>query len=344
MIESIEIDLSVKSQHSNCLIHSLNTEISKQNVSILSLDQIKDLINQANDLGTKKVILYNTNKNPFPDTSEISIHIHKLQMLSDVSSDKVIRSLPQNSVIIECFKHQSSCFITLDGNVYPCKGLPLPIGNIHNDSLKKILTDSEIIQNLKNHKNMIKGPCRECRNFLSCYGCRGRAYALTGDYLASDPICPKNQDKLNKITYLPMKVENLIPQKLDMRVVSKLLKVEERYAKVESVFSSKSPFVKTDGSLEEVVYIEIMAQSAAVMNGFSKFDTGTPPPGGFLIGGQKIHIFQKSYINERLITDIYKTAKFGNFGILTATIKRSNETIAKGEIKIFQNDGENNEI
>ncbi len=67
MIESIEIDLSVKSQHSNCLIHPLNTEISEQNSSILSLDQIKDLINQANDLGAKKVILYNTNKNPFPD-------------------------------------------------------------------------------------------------------------------------------------------------------------------------------------------------------------------------------------------------------------------------------------
>ncbi|MCK5097139.1 MAG: hypothetical protein KAR45_03510, partial [Desulfobacteraceae bacterium] len=164
------------------------------------------------------------------------------------------------------------------------------------------------------------------------------------DYLASDPLCPENQDKLDKITYLPISVESFIPQKQGMRVVSTLLNIEERAAKVESVFSDKSPFVKKDGSLEEVAYMEIMAQSAAVMNGFSKFDTGAPPPGGFLVGGQKINIYKKSYMKEKLIIDIYKTAKFGGFGILSAIVKRGNETIAEGEIKIFQNDGESNEI
>ncbi|MCP3901575.1 MAG: hypothetical protein GY707_17850, partial [Desulfobacteraceae bacterium] len=172
---------------------------------------------------------------------------------------------------------------------------------------------------------------------------RARVYSLTGDYLGSDPLCPENQDKLDLITYLPMSVENLIPQKSGMRVVSNLLEIGERYAKVESIFSSKSQFIKNDGSLEEITYMEIMAQSAAVMNGFEKFDTGAPDPGGFLIGGQKINIYAKTYAEEKLSIDIYKTAKFGNFGILTAEIKRGHDLIAEGEIKIYKNDGVQNE-
>ena len=223
--------------------------------------------------------------------------------------------------------------------VYPCAGMPLPIGNIRQKSLQRILEDSEVVQNIGNHTRMIKGPCRECDQFSNCYGCRGRAFALTGDYLASDPICPKNQDKLDNITTLPMSTQHLIPQKQGMRVVSRLLKIGERYGKVESVFSMNSPFINKDGSIEEMAYMEIMAQSAAAMNGFEKFDTGAPDPGGFLIGGQKIKIHTKAYVGEQLITDIYKTTKFGNFGILTATIKRQDDLIAEGEIKIYKNDG-----
>ncbi|MCK5311842.1 MAG: SPASM domain-containing protein [Desulfobacteraceae bacterium] len=344
MIESIEINLDQKHSPSRLSDHFLDPEPSKQKNKILSPSEIINLITQADDLGAKKIVLYNNSKNPYPDIPKITDHIIKLNITSEILSDQSIESPPKDPVSIECLKHKYSCFVTLDGNIFPCKGLPLPIGNIHKDTLSKILTDSEIIENLKNHTSMIKGPCRQCNKFLNCYGCRGRAFALTGDYLASDPLCPENQDKLDKITYLPISVESFIPQKQGMRVVSTLLNIEERAAKVESVFSDKSPFVKKDGSLEEVAYMEIMAQSAAVMNGFSKFDTGAPPPGGFLVGGQKINIYKKSYIKEKLIIDIYKTAKFGGFGILSAIVKRGNETIAEGEIKIFQNDGESNEI
>ncbi len=46
--------------------------------------------------------------------------------------------------------------------------------------------------NLKNYREMIKGPCRTCEKSSECYGCRGAAYQLTGDYLASDPTCWRN--------------------------------------------------------------------------------------------------------------------------------------------------------
>ncbi len=349
ILNSIEIDLKGKCRF-NCSFCSLTkvktSDKSKKNG--LSLNELTGLIAQASELGAKRVILFNDSSRQHPDTEEIIKFIteKKMQVIpfsSDLSCNPSMNSglVNDNHAAIKCLKHKDSCFITLEGSVFPCVGMPLSIGNIRNTSLNKILRDSEIIANLKNHESMIKGPCQKCDKFSNCYGCRARAFALTGDYLASDPQCPENHDKLDQITYLPMSVEKLLPQKQGMCVVTKLLKVGERYARVESVFSGKSPFIKENRSLEEFAYMEVMAQSAGVMDGFEKFDTGQADPEGYLIGGQKINIYAKTYAGDRLIIDIYKTTKFGNFGILTAQIHCKDVLIADGEIKVYQIDGTN---
>lgn len=37
-----------------------------------------------------------------------------------------------------------------------------------------------------------KGPCQSCEPAEGCYGCHGAAFQMTGDYLASDPMCWRN--------------------------------------------------------------------------------------------------------------------------------------------------------
>ncbi|XCN74599.1 MAG: radical SAM protein [Candidatus Electrothrix aestuarii] len=91
-----------------------------------------------------------------------------------------------------CMRHQVSCLVTSNGDVMPCVGVTIPLGNIRNRSLAHILHNSEEIQNLKNFRETIKGACRTCEKAEECYGCRGAAYQLTGDYLASDPTCWRN--------------------------------------------------------------------------------------------------------------------------------------------------------
>ena len=49
-----------------------------------------------------------------------------------------------------------------------------------------------LLKDLKDHRNTIKGPCGTCEKADHCYGCRGAAYQMTGDYLASDPLCWRN--------------------------------------------------------------------------------------------------------------------------------------------------------
>lgn len=89
----------------------------------------------------------------------------------------------------KCMRHQVSCVVTASGEVMPCVGVTIPIGNIRGEKLAHILKTSEVVNNLKNYRQMIKGECRSCEKAEECYGCRGAAYQLTGDYLASDPTC-----------------------------------------------------------------------------------------------------------------------------------------------------------
>jgi radical SAM protein with 4Fe4S-binding SPASM domain len=91
-----------------------------------------------------------------------------------------------------CLRHLFSCLVTSKGLVMPCVGISVPVGNIREQRLADIVGRSQIIRDLKNHRQTIKGPCRECDKAEQCYGCRGAAFQMTGDYLASDPLCWHN--------------------------------------------------------------------------------------------------------------------------------------------------------
>lgn len=77
-----------------------------------------------------------------------------------------------------------------DGTVLPCRRLPIPIGNLKNNSLLKIWHTSELLWEIADKSNL-KGKCNSCEFINQCSGCRAMAYACTGDYLAEDPQCFK---------------------------------------------------------------------------------------------------------------------------------------------------------
>ena len=80
--------------------------------------------------------------------------------------------------------------ILSDGTVLPCRRLPIPIGNIKNDSIYNIWHKSKLLWEIRD-KNNLKGKCNGCDLIPRCSGCRAIAYAVTGDYLAEDPQCWK---------------------------------------------------------------------------------------------------------------------------------------------------------
>ena len=89
-----------------------------------------------------------------------------------------------------CSAGNNALTIMHDGTIYPCRRLPIPIGNARTDSFYKVWYTSEVLWNIRNTRN-IKGKCSGCDLIPVCRGCRALAYAITGDYLAEDPQCWK---------------------------------------------------------------------------------------------------------------------------------------------------------
>ena len=79
-------------------------------------------------------------------------------------------------------------FIGHDGEVYPSGFLPLPLGNIRNESLTSIYTSSPMLVGLRD-PSKLKGRCGACEYATVCGGSRSRAYAEFEDAYQEDPAC-----------------------------------------------------------------------------------------------------------------------------------------------------------
>lgn len=93
-----------------------------------------------------------------------------------------------------CLGGTGFCFVSHTGEVCPCGFLPVIAGNIRETQFMKIWEQSKIFNDLRD-VNKLKGKCRICEYRRVCSGCRARAFAETGDYLAEEPYC----------TYIPEK-------------------------------------------------------------------------------------------------------------------------------------------
>ena len=92
-----------------------------------------------------------------------------------------------------CAAAISGLTILPDGTVVPCRRLPIPLGNVRQDSLREIWADSPILEQLRD-RDRYAGSCGTCRRWAHCRGCRAIAYAGSlargeADLLADDPQC-----------------------------------------------------------------------------------------------------------------------------------------------------------
>lgn len=87
-----------------------------------------------------------------------------------------------------CLGGTGFCFVSSVGEVYPCGYLPALAGNIKEQPFREIWENSQVFNDLRD-PSRLKGKCGNCEYNEVCAGCRARAFAATGDYLAEEPYC-----------------------------------------------------------------------------------------------------------------------------------------------------------
>ena len=87
-----------------------------------------------------------------------------------------------------CLAGQAICFVSHDGEVFPCGYLPVSSGNVTKTSFADIWRDSRVFADMRDDSRL-EGKCGLCEYKKVCMGCRARAFAETGDYMAEEPQC-----------------------------------------------------------------------------------------------------------------------------------------------------------
>src|SRR5262245_2489726 len=106
---------------------------------------------------------------------------------------RILWELNPSSPLLRNYAHGSCpagkyyCRITPTGDVTPCPYMPVAAGNLRAASFADLWREASVFQDLRDP--VLGGRCGACEFSKICGGCRCRAYATHGDYLAEDPAC-----------------------------------------------------------------------------------------------------------------------------------------------------------
>jgi AdoMet-dependent heme synthase len=95
-----------------------------------------------------------------------------------------------NAVTKGCLGGQGFAFVSHTGKVQICGFLDLEAGDIRmaGFDFRRIWEESELFASLRD-PSRYEGKCGPCEYLAVCGGCRARAHAVSGNYLAEEPYC-----------------------------------------------------------------------------------------------------------------------------------------------------------
>jgi len=106
---------------------------------------------------------------------------------------RIIYEMNPASPLLRNYAHGSCpagkyyCRITPEADVTPCPYMPVSAGNLRQTSFADLWRSAPVLTALRDSR--LGGRCGACEFSKICGGCRCRAYATHGDYLAEDPAC-----------------------------------------------------------------------------------------------------------------------------------------------------------
>ncbi len=106
-----------------------------------------------------------------------------------------------NAMTKGCLAGTGVCFLSHEGEVFPCGYLPAIAGDLRKEKFADIWANAKVFNELRDTDNLT-GKCGCCEFRNVCMGCRARAFAASGDYLAEEPFCvyePKSEHLRAKV-------------------------------------------------------------------------------------------------------------------------------------------------
>jgi len=89
-----------------------------------------------------------------------------------------------------CFAGRSDCCVNPKGQLYPCVGLPIVLGDLTKETFKQIWDNSDNLKKIRSLKFKDLKKCQECELINFCIRCPGLCYLENGSLITpSQEIC-----------------------------------------------------------------------------------------------------------------------------------------------------------
>lgn len=133
-----------------------------------------------------------------------------------------------------------------------------------------------------------------------------------------------------------LKVEKLIPQRAPIRMVDRLLEVDDAMAVTAFVIRADNYFATPEGTMAEPGLIEHIAQSASALAGYLALKAGKREvPVGYIGEIKKFHCYRCPHIGEELQTTVTLDGEVDGITLVTGETRSCGELLAVARMKIY---------
>ncbi len=134
-------------------------------------------------------------------------------------------------------------------------------------------------------------------------------------------------------------IETFIPHRGSMRLIHRLLAVDDETVRVEAEVPEDGPFLSSPSSAPAYLLIEMMAQTISAWDGWHRLAKGETPRVGYLLGTRKFHCdtpqLHPGEILEIHAREILSDGEMGSFAC--QALRRPPSNAEPGQLEPFAN-------
>lgn len=121
----------------------------------------------------------------------------KVKLFETLDVENANEKFSKYSYISGCACGISGITILPDGSVYPCRRLPITLGNLLYDDYTELFLNNTILRKLR--RISCFEDCGDCDYAKLCRGCPALAYSITGNPFSAMPYCSHKKTVIPKI-------------------------------------------------------------------------------------------------------------------------------------------------
>jgi 3-hydroxyacyl-[acyl-carrier-protein] dehydratase len=140
---------------------------------------------------------------------------------------------------------------------------------------------------------------------------------------------------IKKDIIFPIDAELLVPHRRPVCMIDRLVEFKERTGVVESLIRSGDLLVDEDGVLDNIAYMELIAQAYAATKGYHDMLHGETVKKGFLVIVKHLECNGEAFVGDLLTISVSTVSEIGGFAVAEGAVMRGNEVLATGSMTLW---------